>query len=123
MLADINCYLYWFMKKIVINMQSDLKLKGNENNFQETRMIARRRIQCLRGGRQNMQDMIIRIKLGLSSCSIFHLSRAYHVWKLERLNCRPTCISGSIPVLNANTRFAAAPIVVNTLLDFEPGMS
>jgi len=32
-----------------------------------------------------------------------------------------TCISGSMPVLKANTRFAEAPIIVNTLLKPSPG--
>ena len=33
-----------------------------------------------------------------------------------------TCISGSIPVLNAKTRLAAAPIILKTLLASVPGM-
>jgi hypothetical protein len=33
-----------------------------------------------------------------------------------------TCISGSIPVLNAKTRLADAPIVVKILLLVVPGM-
>ena len=46
-------------------------------------------------------------------------------WKAELVIIKiiwPTCISGSIPVLNANTRFADAPMVVKILLVDVPGM-
>jgi hypothetical protein len=42
--------------------------------------------------------------------------------KSTDLNPSPTCISGSIPVLNAITRLADAPIVVKILLVVVPGM-
>lgn len=43
--------------------------------------------------------------------------------EIKDLNSWPTCISGSIPVLNAKTRLAVAPIVVKILEVVVPGMS
>jgi hypothetical protein len=42
--------------------------------------------------------------------------------EIKDLNSWPTCISGSIPVLNAKTRLAVAPIVVKILVVVVPGM-
>jgi hypothetical protein len=46
----------------------------------------------------------------------------YQIRKVKDMNSWLTCISGSIPVLNAKTRLAAAPIVVKILLVVVPGM-